>query len=144
MVLVARQAALAEVPAKHCVPLICDLAAADDLPAWFEKEIPMDTARLITFFGMIPNFEPVTILPRLTSLVRPEDFLLFSANLAPGEDYLAGLNRILPQYDNASTREWLFQFLFDLGVERGDGEMRFAIEDGPLRSGLKKIVARFR
>ena len=30
---------------------------------------------------MIPNFEPEQILPKLASLVRPKDFLLFSANL---------------------------------------------------------------
>jgi uncharacterized SAM-dependent methyltransferase len=143
MVLVARQAALAVVPDEQCFPLVCDLATADDLPAWFDKQIPPEAARLITFFGMIPNFEPSTILPRLASLVRSEDFLLFSANLAPGKNYAAGLKKILPQYDNAPTREWLRQFLLDLGVERGDGEMRFAIEHGPARSGLKKIVARF-
>jgi uncharacterized SAM-dependent methyltransferase len=143
MVLVARQAALAVVSAEDCFPLVCDLATAGDLPAWFEKRIPSGTARLITFFGMIPNFEPAMILPRLASLVRPEDFLLFSANLAPGKNYAAGLKKILPQYDNAPTRRWLQQFLLDLGVDRSDGEMRFAIENGRVRSGLKKIVARF-
>jgi hypothetical protein len=144
MVLVAREAALAVVPEQNCLPLVCDLATAEDLPAWFEKQIPPDAARLITFFGMIPNFEPGTILSRLASLVRPEDFLMFSANLAPGKNYAAGLEKILAQYDNAPTREWLFQFLLNLGVERGDGELHFTIEDGPTRSGLKKIVARFR
>ena len=90
---------------------------------------------------MIPNFEPQDILPKLASLIRPKDFLLFSANLAPGADYAAGMKKILPQYDNALTRDWLMTFLLDLGVERRDGDLRFAIEDG--RFGLKRIVARF-
>ena len=88
--------------------------------------------RLVTFFGMIPNFEPQEILPKLASLIRPKDFLLFSANLAPGADYAAGMKKILPQYDNALTRDWLMTFLLDLGVERRDGELRFAIEEWPV------------
>jgi len=82
---------------------------------------------LITFFGMIPNFEPQLILPRLAALVRPADHLLFSANLAPGSDYAAGVRQVLPLYDNALTRDWLMTFLTDLGVERDDGELRFSI-----------------
>jgi hypothetical protein len=90
---------------------------------------------------MIPNFEPEQILPKLASLVRRKDFLLFSANLAPGNNYTAGVEEILPQYDNAPTRDWLMTFLLDLGVEISDGELRFAIEDDG--SDLKRIVARF-
>ena len=89
---------------------------------------------------MIPNFEPEQILPKLTTLVGKNDFLLFSANLAPGKDYDAGVRQILPQYDNPLTRDWLSAFLFDLGVEPGDGELRFAIEDV---NSLKRVVARF-
>jgi hypothetical protein len=88
---------------------------------------------------MIPNFEPGDILPKLAALVRPDDWLLFSANLAPGPDYAAGVQRVLPQYDNPLTRDWLLTFLLDLGVERGDGEMRFTVEED---NGLKRIVAR--
>jgi uncharacterized SAM-dependent methyltransferase len=98
-------------------------------------------SRLITFFGMIPNFEPEQILPKLAALVREGDYLLFSANLAPGTDYAAGMKKILPQYNNALTRAWLMTFLLDLGFERRDGKMQFAIEDG--RFGLKRVVARF-
>ncbi len=143
MTLVARQAALAVVPAGKCFPLVCDLATADDLPEVFAAHGGPGVARLITFFGMIPNFEPGEILSKLAALIRPEDFLLFSANLAPGADYAAGVQKILPQYDNALTREWLMTFLVDLGVERGDGDLRFGIEAESAASGLKKIVARF-
>ncbi len=142
MVLTARQTALAVVPEKNCCPLVCDLATATDLPAVLNSRITHHVSRFITFFGMIPNFEPQIILPRLLSLIRPKDFLLFSANLAPGSNYTAGVKQILPQYDNSLTRDWLMTFLLDLGVERGDGKLCFKIEqDGS--NGLQRIVAGF-
>jgi uncharacterized SAM-dependent methyltransferase len=140
MVLTAREMALAVLPPGHCFPLVCDLAGVDDLPAIFNERDIQDATRLTTFFGMIPNFEPEMILPKLAALIGAEDVLLFSANLAPGADYAAGVEKILPQYDNALTRDWLLAFLFDLGVEMRDGELRFAIED--VRQ-LKRVVARF-
>jgi uncharacterized SAM-dependent methyltransferase len=143
MVLVAWQCAMAVLPAERCSPLVCDLATADDLRAVFDEFTPPDAARLITFFGMIPNFEPVIILPRLAALVRPADSLLFSANLALGSDYAAGVQRILPLYDNALTRDWLMTFLLDLGVERDDGALRFVVENDPSGLGLKRVAAYF-
>ncbi len=152
MVLEARQTALAEVPREKCSPLVCDLGAADDLGAAIEElaatqgqagRLPYVGARLITFFGMIPNFEPQVILPRLAGLLRAGDYVLLSANLAPGADYAAGIQRILPLYDNALTRDWLMTFLLDLGVEATDGELRFVIEDDPAGSGLKRVAAYF-
>lgn len=140
MVLTARQAALAVVPEKHCFPLVCDLPATDDLAGVFRQPTAGNAARFATFFGMIPNFEPEIILPKLASLICSGDVLLFSANLAPGADYAAGVKTVLPQYDNPLTRDWLSAFLFDLGVEPRDGELRFATED--VRD-LKRIVARF-
>jgi uncharacterized SAM-dependent methyltransferase len=141
MVLVARQTALAVVPEKNCFPFVCDLATADDLPSTlFSRPSTLDP-RLFTFFGMIPNFEPQVILPKLASLIRPKDFLLFSANLAPGLDYAAGLTKILPQYDNPLTRDWLLTFLLDLGIGRSEGELRFSVETGA--SGLQRVVADF-
>jgi L-histidine N-alpha-methyltransferase len=137
MVLVARQTALAVLPEENCFPFVCDLATADDL----RKALVTRHPSLVTFFGMIPNFESEQILPKLASLVRPKDFLLFSANLAPGIDYAAGLKKILPQYDNDLTRDWLMTFLLDLGVEKKDGKIKFAIEGGGF--GLKRVVARF-
>jgi hypothetical protein len=138
MVLVARQAALTVVPVEKCFPFVCDLASADGLSA----SLFTPHASLITFFGMIPNFEPQVILPKLASLMRSQDWLLFSANLAPGSDYAAGVEKILPQYDNLPTREWLLTFLLDLGVERSDGELRFEIE-ADAGSGLRRVAANF-
>jgi uncharacterized SAM-dependent methyltransferase len=143
MVLVARRAATAVVPGERCFPLVCDLGSAEDLAAVLEAIPVSDAARLITFFGMIPNFEPQVILPRLAGLVRPGDYLLLSANLASGTDYAAGVQRILPLYDNAPTRAWLLTFLLDLGVEPNDGELRFGVEDDPAGSGLKRVTAWF-
>ena len=150
MVLTARQTALAALPVENCFPIVCDLATADDLASLVGSARCADRtsrrgvptiSRLITFFGMIPNFEPDQILPKLASLVREGDFLLFSANLAPSADYAAGMKKILPQYDNSSTRDWLMTFLHDLGVERRDGDLRFKVENG--RFGLKRVAARF-
>jgi len=166
MVLIARKAALAVVPEENCFPLVCDLSwsaehrlgenqntdatrrggarrsnLAGDLPALFGARPSTLDPRLFTFFGMIPNFEPPDILPKLASLICPKDFLLFSANLAPGADYTAGMKKILRQYDNRLTHDWLMTFLLDLGFERRDGKLQFAIEAG--RFGLKRVVARF-
>jgi len=141
MVLTARQTTLAVLPEENCFPLVCDLATAADLQAVFRARPSTLGSRLLTFFGMIPNFEPERILPKLAALVRPQDFLLFSANLAPGPNYAAGVKKILPQYDNDLTRDWLMTFLLDLGVARRDGELRFAVENG--RFGLKRVTAYF-
>jgi L-histidine Nalpha-methyltransferase len=137
MVLVARRTALAALPKENCLPFVCDLATAADL----QKPLVTRHPSLVTFFGMIPNFEPQDILPKLVALIRPKDFLLFSANLAPGKNYAVGVKKVLPQYDNPPTRDWLMTFLLDLGVEKKDGKLKFTIEAGGF--GLKRIVARF-
>jgi L-histidine Nalpha-methyltransferase len=142
MTLVARQTALQVVPAKDCFPYVCDLGTAHDLPAAFASSPATRASRLITFFGMIPNFEPQLILPKLAALTRRTDWLLFSANLAPGRDYAAGVRRILPQYDNALTRDWLGTFLYDLGVARNAGALKFEVET-VAKLGLKRVVANF-
>jgi L-histidine Nalpha-methyltransferase len=137
MVLTARQTALTVLPEKNCFPFVCDLATVDDL----QKSLVTRHPSLVTFFGMIPNFEPQEILPKLAPLVRPQDFLLFSANLAPGKDYAAGMRKILPQYDNTPTYDWLITFLTDLRIKKSDGELKFEVENGGF--GLKRIVANF-
>ena len=142
MVLTARRTALAVVPEKNCFPLVCDLPTANDLTTTLASRFTFHVSRLTTFFGMIPNFEPQIILPKLASLVRPKDLLLFSANLAPGNNYAAGVKKVLPQYDNPLTRDWLMTFLLDLGVKSNDGKLRFKIEDDRM-TDLKRIVAGF-
>ncbi len=124
-----------------CQPLLCDMALARDLPEILAQGGNPDARRIITFFGMMPNFNPEDILPELAALVRPEDVLLLSANLAPGGDYRAGVQHVLPGYDNPQTRAWLLAFLEDLGVEHSDGALDFSIEEA---DGLLRIVADFR
>ena len=139
LVLTSSQTAQTAVPGIPCHPLVCDLAGADDLPEVIDQQEGAPKVYMITFFGMIPNFEPEVIMPRLAALVRPGDLLLFSANLAPGPDYAAGVQEVLPGYDNPQTRDWLLTFLHDLGVEPGDGTLQFSIEGS--QSALKRIVA---
>jgi|SRR5882724_913141 len=149
MVLTARQTAFAVLPKGNCFPFVCDLATANfnwegrrvGDPDLFGTAARRPFPKIVTFFGMIPNFEPQDILPKLASLIRPKDFLLFSANLAPGKNYDAGMEKILPQYDNVPTRDWLMTFLPDLGVEKRDGKLCFEIETA--QNGLKRVVADF-
>ena len=60
-------------------------------------------------------------------LLRPEDRLLLSANLAPD-----GMEIILPQYDNDATRQWLSEFPKAHGA--GEGKVKITLEsDGQLQ-----------
>jgi uncharacterized SAM-dependent methyltransferase len=122
-----------------CSPLLCDVAAADDLAQTLSRLGHGEGSRIFTFFGMLPNFELGRIV-RLASAARRGDILLVSANLAPGPDYAEGMRRILPGYDNMETRNWLMTLLLDLGIEPGDGEMRIHIEKA---RGLQRIAADF-
>ena len=141
MTLVAREAAAELLPLGQVHPLVCDLAEADDLGQALDDLLPGEVKRLFTFFGMIPNLEPDVILTKLRALLRDGDQLLFSANLAPGRDYRAGVERVLPQYDNAETRDWLLSFLTGIGVPETTGELVFGIE--PVDE-LLRIVANFK
>ncbi|MGO8701466.1 MAG: L-histidine N(alpha)-methyltransferase [Limisphaerales bacterium] len=139
--LVITSAQQAEGMAKVCRPLLCDLAMADDLAHVFDEIEPRHRACLFTFFGIIPNFEPDLIMAKLCALLREGDLLLFSANLAPGPSYDAGVERVFCGYDNRETREWLLAFVTDLGIERSDGVLELYIEEA---SGLRRIAADFR
>jgi uncharacterized SAM-dependent methyltransferase len=125
-------AAMALTARENTVPdaklLVCDLASPLGIPMELAPaSLPPGCRRIITFFGMLPNFDQSEVLPALSSLLNPDDALLFSANLSPGDDYEAGVRAVLPQYDNEPTRDWLMAFLFDLGFERGDGSLQFSI-----------------
>jgi uncharacterized SAM-dependent methyltransferase len=150
LVLTAREAALTLIPESPCYPLVCDLGNATDLPQVLDELMIGQSSglpssrRVFTFFGMLPNFEPDLILPRLVSLFQPGDLLLLSANLAPGNVYASGVQQILPQYDNELTRDWLLTLLLDLGMEKQDGELRFAVEDICARGlEFKRVTADF-
>lgn len=148
MVLVAHQTAVGAggVTASDCFPMVCDLEKAEDLPAILREESrltgePVPT--LFTFFGMVHNFEPGVILPRLAALLGPADHLLLSANLCPAVNYAEQMRRILRLYDNALTRDWLMCFLSDLDVQHGDGQLGFSIENAPGCTGLERVAGDF-
>ncbi len=124
-------------------PIVADLARANDLSNWLDDRLPPVGGRIFTFYGMIPNFEPLGILPVLANLLRPGDRMLFSVNLAPGNDLDESVNRILPQYDNPETRAWLMTLLEENGVAANSGELKFSVEPGPELDELRRIVARF-
>jgi L-histidine N-alpha-methyltransferase len=140
LVLTAREAALASLEQSECHAIVCDLAKTDELSRTLDAVDPV-TPRLVTLFGIVPNFEPAPLLSRLGGLLRPNDTLLLSANLAPGADYAAGVKTVLPQYDNPQTHDWLLTLLLDLGFERDDGEMSFTIESDDRQ--LRRITAYF-
>lgn len=108
--------------------IVVDLNLATDLSDLLSARISPEARRIFTFFGMIPNFEPDAILPKLAQLVQGDYLLLFSANLAPGNDYRRGVERVRPLYENDLTNDWLMTFLLDLGVERDDGKTNWSIE----------------
>ena len=122
LVLVAQEAAQKFVSRENSHGLVCDLATTTELAGALDN-FNSDERRLVTLFGLIPNFEPAPLLSCVGALLRPGDLLLMSANLAPGPDYAAGVERVFPQYDNEPTREWLLTLLLDLGFERADGEL---------------------
>ncbi len=141
LVLLARNAALKYVPADSCHPFVCDLQKGYNLQMEFSKLTQKGTPRLVTFFGAVPNFEPDDIFPKLVALLREGDWLLLSANFAPGDDYESGLRRILPQYDNPATRDWIGTFLFDLGVPAKAGRWKTVLEK--TRNGLQRVAIYF-
>ncbi|MBI5800678.1 MAG: L-histidine N(alpha)-methyltransferase [Verrucomicrobia bacterium] len=144
LALIAREAAVAAgTTASDCAPLVLDLALAEDWGKALESVLMPGVRRVVTFFGMLPNFSPAEALPRLSGLLKPKDVLLVSANLAPGKNYAASVRKILPQYDNTLTGEWLFSVLADIGVAHGDGRMEFRVAKCPEGSGLLRVEAGF-
>ncbi|HWD20087.1 MAG TPA: L-histidine N(alpha)-methyltransferase [Verrucomicrobiae bacterium] len=144
LVLTAQQAVERAAPGISGDALVCDLARCESLAQTVDRVAAptgIPRRRIFTCFGMTPNFEPDVLLPRLAELVRAEDLLLVSANLAPGTDYAAGVRQVLGGYDNELTRDWLLTFLLDIGVEPTDGALQFQVEDTP--GGFKRIAADF-
>ena len=114
--------------------VVCDLLA-DDVPRI------SNAPALVGFFGMLPNFEPNAIMPRVAAFLARKDYLLCSANLAPGADYPKGVQTVLPQYENPPTHDWLVTLLMDLGVPKEAGIVEWKIEPS---SGLLRITGHFR
>jgi uncharacterized SAM-dependent methyltransferase len=142
LALISRDAAMAVgTGANDIVPYVMDLAESPDWLAALAPVLQPQAARLILFYGMLPNFIPGTTRDRLAALLRRGDLLLVSANLAPGPDYAAGVESIRPLYDNALTSEWLLAVLQDLGADREDARIQFSVVPCPDGSGLLRIEA---
>lgn len=95
-------------PGRH---LVCDLNRPDAVRDWPHAP-DASLPRVVTFFGLVPNFLPSQLGDILRSALRPGDFLLASVHLAPvggpeNLDLPSAMRAVLPQYDNAETLAWL-------------------------------------
>ena len=99
--------------------------------------------RLITLFGVIPNLDPLPLLRRISRIMRPDDYLLFSANLAPGRSGFAGARKILPQYDNRPTRVWLEAAVRRCRPRLPAGRLVFGVFPDPRQKSLARVEARW-
>jgi len=110
---------LAAAGAHHERSLVCDFTETDFISDWLnhaDENLP----RVVTFFGLVPNLAPSTVIRLFRAVLRPGDILLASAHLAPvgeGLDLPAAMQRVLPQYDNGETLAWLTAALDELGVK---------------------------
>lgn len=98
---------------------------------------------LITLFGVLPNLNPLPLLRRLRREMQPGDLLLFSANLAPGKSGFVGARRILPQYDNPPTRQWLERAVQYFRPRLFNGHLEFGVFADPHQRSLARIEARW-
>jgi uncharacterized SAM-dependent methyltransferase len=117
-------------PATPSFPLVVDLAVMPDLTSLLAQPETADTQRLLTCFGMLPNFDYLTFLPYVQSLMRPGDLLLLSANLSP-HPYPHACAHIVPQYDNPPAHAWYMGLLDSLGFAASAYEM--SVEAAPLQ-----------
>jgi len=115
-------------------PIAGDLSLLTELRARLEC-FPAEEVRVFTAYGIAPNFAPAELFGGLQSVLRPQDLLLLSANLAPGAsadvldaDYHFSCKQLLPQYDNPETTRWLSQILVDWGISKELSEPCFEIE----------------
>lgn len=126
-------------------PVATDLSEASRCMIDFQS---IDENRIVLFFGILPSIERRKAFQILKSIYQPTDFLLMSANLAPGGDYLEGVKQVLPQYDNAETKDWLLSFWETLKVSKVAGNIDFEIgnemRDEQFHSDLMRIQAIYR
>ncbi len=95
--------------AEHRRSLACDLAESEFIGQWLH-DLDKKLSRLLTFFGLVPNLMPSTVIRLFRAVLRPGDRLLVSAHLAPVDDehdLSSAMQSVLPQYDNPETLAWL-------------------------------------
>ena len=111
-------------------PHVLDLEVQPDLVSLLSEHETVASKRLLSCFGMIPNFEYRAFLPSLRSLMRPADLLLISANLSP-TPCAESQAHILPQYDNPFAHAWFGGLLNSLGFPAS--HVRITVQAEPLR-----------
>ncbi len=116
-------------PALPCSPLVLDLEAQPDLTAAFAAHETATSQRLLSCFGMLPNFDYPIFLPYVQRLMRPADRLLISANLSP-LPYPDACAHIVPQYDNPLAHAWFAGLLESLGFPMP--QVHIAVQAAPL------------
>ena len=75
--------------------------------------------------------------------MQPGDLLLFSANLAPGKSGFAGARKVLSQYDNPPTRNWLEEAVRRTRSRLPQGRIHFGVFPDPRQKSLARIEARW-
>jgi len=118
-----------------------DLTSSLSLQVLSSRLSPHPT--LITLFGILPNLNPLPLLRSISRLMRKDDLLLFSANLAPGQSAQTGALRILPQYDNLPTRNWLEAAILRYRPKLPKGHLEFGVFPDPKQKTLARIEARW-
>ena len=118
-----------------------DLTSSLSLQFLFSQLSPHPT--LITLFGVLPNLNPLPLLRSIRRLMKKDDLLLFSANLAPGQSSHTGALRILPQYDNRPTRNWLEAAILRYRPKLPKGHLEFGVFPDPKQKTLARIEARW-
>ena len=118
-----------------------DLTSSLSLQVLSSRLSPHPT--LITLFGVLPNLNPLPLLRSIRRFMRKDDLLLFSANLAPGQSAHTGALRILPQYDNRPTRNWLEAAILRYRPKLPKGHLEFGVFPDPKQKTLARIEARW-
>lgn len=100
-----------------CVfPLVLDLERYPSLPAGLNKQASTsEVLRCWSCLGLSPNLPLHRLLAYLRRLLRAEDGLILSANLAP-RGTVPGDAAILRQYNNPAARHWYAGALSELGL----------------------------
>ena len=126
-------------PISNNYPIVLNLESARNIDVFLDNHVSIGAQRVYTLFGILPNFDPQTLAEQLKQFLKSGDVLLLSANLAPGDNYLNGVKRILPQYDNDITHDWLMAALSGIKINPSQGKLTFGQENMDL--GLRRIVA---
>lgn len=103
------------------------------------------TPRVMTLFGMVPNFDPRLLFERLSALMHPGEWLLLDANLVPDS---ASEDELIPesiqlQYDNKECRGWLIASLAEVGIYESSGRLIFSTDTVEVGFSLPRIRADF-